>query len=38
MLSGSVLKEFGVCEFNCMAPVKCDYRYLRALCKFMNAV
>lgn len=38
VLSGSVLKEFGVCEFNCMAPVKCDYCYLRALCKFMNAV
>lgn len=22
VLSGPVLEEFGVCEFNCMAPVK----------------
>lgn len=38
VLSGLVLKEFEACEFSCMAPVKCDYCYLRALCKFMNTV
>jgi len=38
VLSKPVLKELEACEFNCMAPVKCDYCYLRALCKFVNTM
>lgn len=38
VLSGPVLEESKACELNCMAPVKCDYCYLGAFCKFMNAL